>query len=307
MFAPMSTFIYVGAPNSHRAHSGKSLPLQYGPLFYYIIGLLTDLWNDPRVIILFAIFSELILFATWLSLKETICDKQIIRSASILYAFCPLSILTAAINGNNDVLAGMFTAIFIVLGLRNKPALSGAMAGLSVVASKSLTIMSGLPVLIASERKLLWLTAAIVPIFLVYGIWALLSIDLFAGFRFHGAHYSSGNLPFWIGLLGIDLITSPERWLVNGSVRCSWYQPHCFPYIFNRSFDREDIIPITAATVVMFMLVSAKSFPHYLLIALFPILLVIAGIERKWMSTILYCLFSVVTVVESSSVVWSLQ
>jgi hypothetical protein len=68
--------------------------MRYGPLFLYVIALLTDLWDDPRVIVPFTILSELTLFATWLSLKGAIWDELIIRRASILYAFRPLSILT---------------------------------------------------------------------------------------------------------------------------------------------------------------------------------------------------------------------
>ena len=302
MFNPTSIIITNGrglAATGHIPGEFQSLPLRYGPLFLYFIVLLTDLWNDPRVIVLFTILSELILFGTWLSLKGAIWDELIIRRASILYAFCPLSILAAAIEGNNDVFAGMFIAIFTVLALRNKPALSGAVAGLSVVASKALTVMPGLPVFIASERKLLWLAAASAPIFLVYGTWALLSIDLSAGLQFHGTDYSSGNLPFWIGLLGVDLINPPERWVVNGVGALLVVLTALLPLIVAKSFDRVDIVPITAATTLMFMLVSAKSYPHYLLIALFPIMVVVAGLEQKT-STILYCLFSVATTVESS-------
>jgi hypothetical protein len=278
----------------------QTLPLRYGPLFLYIIALLTDLWNDPRVIVIFTILSELILFGTWLSLKGDICDELIIRRASILYAYCPLSILAAAIAGYNDVLAGMFVAIFTVLAVRNKPALSGVAAGLSVVTSKALTAIPGLPVFIASERKLLWLTAASAPIFVVYGTWALFSIDWFAGLQFHGSDYSSGNIPFWIGLLGMDLITSPERWVVNGVGAVLVLLTALLPLIVGKSFDRIDIVPVTAASTLMFMLVSAKSNPHYLLMALFPIMIVVAGLEKKRTRTILYCLFSVTTTVEGS-------
>lgn len=278
----------------------ESLPLHYGPLFLYVIGLLTYLWNDPRVVIVLAICVELILFAMWLSLKGTICGEAVMRRASVLYAFCPLSVSTTAIGGNNDVLAGMFVAMFTVLALRSKSALSGAVAGLSVIASKALTILAALPVFISSERKLLWLLGASTPAILVYGISSLFSIDPVAGFRFHGTHYSSGNLPFWIGLFGVDMIALPQRWAVNAiSALLVLFMP-LLPLIVNRSVGRSDLVPSIAATILMFMLVSAKSFPHYLLIALFPIMIVIAEIEKKETGIILYCVFSIVTTVESS-------
>ena len=134
----------------------------------------------------------------------------------------------------------------------------------------------------------------------MYGTWALLSIDLSAGLQFHGTDYSSGNLPFWIGLLGVDLINPPERWVVNGVGALLVVLTALLPLIVAKSFDRVDIVPITAAITLMFMLVSAKSYPHYLLIALFPIMVVVAGLKQKT-SAILYCLFSVATTVESSS------
>jgi hypothetical protein len=217
-----------------------------------------------------------------------------------LYAFCPLSISTTAISGNNDVFAGMFVAMFTVLAVRSKSALSGAVAGLSVVASKALTILAALPVFISSERKLLWLLGASTPALLVYGISSLFSTDPVAGFRFHGTHYSSGNLPFWIGLFGVDMIALPQRWAVNAIGALLVLFIPLLPLIVNRSVGRSDLIPSIAATILMFMLVSAKSFPHYLLIALFPIMIVIAEIEKKETSIILYCVFSVVTTVESS-------
>jgi hypothetical protein len=284
----------------HFPGESEILPLHYGPLFLYVIGFLIKLWNNPKVIVLFSILAEFVLFTVWLSLRQTVANDVTMRRASLLYACCPLSILTSAVGGNNDVFAGLLVSIFVALAFRNRPALSGMFAGISVVTSKILTVTAALPIFLASERKALWVTGAALPILLVYGIWAfVLSINVFAGFQFHGTHYSSGNLPFWIGLLGIDVTTNSARWVVNGLGALVVLAIAALPLLAYRSFSRKDIVPIAVATTVMFMVVSAKSFPHYLLIGLFPIMIIVAKMKLR-LGMVVYSAFSVLTSIESS-------
>ena len=277
----------------------QNVPLRYGPLFLYVLAFLTRIWNDPKIIILFSILTELILFIVWLSLRKVVCDDLTMKRASVMYACCPLSILTSAVGGNNDVLAGMFVSIIVVLSFWNKPALSGLATGFSVVTSKALTALAGLPVFLASGHKALWLLGAILPIVIVY-LWTFfLSADALAGLQFAGTTYSSGNLPFLVSLLGLDVVTGLGRWIANCIGALLVLLVTSLPLLAYKSFSRTDIVPIVAAATVMFMLVSAKSFPHYMLIALFPIMIIIAEMEGK-SRMVVYCVFSVLTSVESS-------
>jgi hypothetical protein len=284
----------------HVPGESELLPLPYGPLFLYIIAFLLKLWNDPRVIIIFSLLSEFILFVVWLSLKNkpVARDDLALQRASILYAFSPLSILTTVVGGNNDVLAGMWVSIFVALAFLNKPALSGAAAGLSVVTSKALTIIAGVPVFLASGNKMVWLSSAVLPVMIVYGIWTVFLSAV--GIQGHAYDYTSGNLPFWLGLFGVDVITSPvERWIVNVVGAFLVLGVASLPFFAYRTFASKDIVPIIAAMTTMFVMVSAKSFPHYMLIALFPIMIIIA--EMKIVpGMIVYFLFGVAASVESS-------
>jgi hypothetical protein len=283
--------------------SGESqeiVDLHYGPLFLPLMGLLLRIWNDPKVLILSSILAEFALFIVWVSLGQRISSSLTMKQAAILYTFCPVSVIGTAVDGNNDVLSGMFVSLFVALTLFNKPGLSGIVAGISVVASKALITFAGLPVFLASERKALWLSMVAVPIVLGYGIWLMLpSIDVISGFRFHAMHYSSGNLPFWISLFGPDLMSPPGRWVVNGIVPVVILVIALLPLYAYRSFNHKDIVPITGAITMAFMILSAKSFPHYVLVALFPILVIVAEMPLR-SSLVLYVLFSVMTSIESS-------
>lgn len=284
----------------HVPGESEEVPLHYGPLFLPLIGLFLKIWNDPRSLVLCAIFAEFVLFVIWLFIGRMIANDQVVARAALLYIFCPLSVISTAIDGNNDALAGMFASLFVALTLWHRPGLGGFVAGLSVVASKAITAVVGLPVLLASEHKPRWLIAAVAPVVFVYGVWALLlSIDVVSGLRFHAIHYSSGNLPFWVGLFGPDLLVAPRRWFVNGLGPLFILMIASLPLWAYRSFGHRDVVPIMAALTVALMIVSAKSFPHYMLCALFPILLIIAETTLR-SGIVLYCLFSVLTSVEST-------
>ncbi len=288
------------ANQGHVPGESNELPLHYGPLFLTLIGFFLKIWNDPKVLILFEIFAEFVLLVVWLFLGPIIANCQTMQRAALLYIFCPLSVISTAVDGNNDALGGMFVSLFVAFTLRHRPGLGGFVAGLSVVVSKAITAVVGLPVFLASERKPIWLVAAAVPVVSVYGVWALLlSIDVVAGFRFHAIHYSSGNLPFWVGLFGPDLLVAPGRWFVNVLGLLFILMVACLPLWAHRSFGHGDVVPIMAALTVALMIVSAKSFPHYMLCALFPVLLIIAKMNLK-SGIVLYCLFSLSTAIEST-------
>lgn len=146
--------------------------------------------------------------------------KQNLRKQNTSPLFDPICLLSDldifwAISGNNDVLAGTFVSLFILFAAANHSFWSGALFGVSVVASKALTILSGIPVFLSSKNKSIWFIAASVPVILVYGVWVFLWLDMSTGFHSHGTDLSSGNLPFVLAFVALDITSPTTRWTIN--------------------------------------------------------------------------------------------
>jgi hypothetical protein len=292
----MSRLVAAG----HIPGESEAMPMHYGPLFLYITAFVTDVWDDPKAIIVFMTICELVSFAAWLWLGNRIFRKTTLTRAAILYACCPMSILSGVIAGNNDLLSGAFVAFVVIYAASNRSVWSGMTFGLSIVASKALTLLSGLPIFFASRNKVAWLAGVALPVVAVYGLWVLLSVDILAGFRFHGVDFSSGNLPFVLELIGLDIGAPAARSVVNGIGAILVLAVACLPILARRPISIASAVILIAATNVVFLLVSAKSFPHYVAIALFPIAIALATQKAHARIFWLYCTYNFSASLESS-------
>jgi 4-amino-4-deoxy-L-arabinose transferase and related glycosyltransferases of PMT family len=276
------------------------VPMHYGPLFLYVVAGVLSLWNDAKAVVLLMALCEFLSFVIWLRIGERLFGQPTTTRAAVLYACAPISILSGVIAGDNDLLAGLFVSLSVVALMGGRSSWSGAMLGLSIVTSKALTILSGIPLFLSARNKPAWLMWGAVPIIAVYGLWVLLSVDILAGFRFHGTHYSSGNLPYLLGLLGLDIGTPAVRTVVNAVGAAVVLSVAFLPVLRRRALPVNEAIVLIAAANLVFMLVSAKSFPHYAAMVLFPMTIALASHRDQTRMFALYCLYNVTTAVESS-------
>jgi hypothetical protein len=276
------------------------LPLHYGPLFLYLTQLPLLFVDSSRAIVLLMIAMELASIPVWLGVARAAFPEIVARRAMLLYVASPLALLTSVIGANNDVVVALFVAAAMRLLLGGRQPSSGLVLGLGVVCSK-LLVAAALPVLLLKARlPLAWCGAFAVPPILGYGAWILMGIDPLAGLRFHAQHYSSGNLPFLMGLLDIDLMREAGR-LVASTVGAVLIGGILALALLRRSrLSAEHLCALFGALFAAFMITSAKAFAHYWVIALVPVLCILASEEDKRWPVAWYAVFSFAASIEST-------
>lgn len=284
----------------HIPGESETLPLHYGPIFLYLTAFPLLLINSSKTIVVLMIAFELISVPAWLAVARAAFSEIVARRAMLLYVASPFALLTSVIGANNDVIVSMLAAAAMWLFLSGRQLWSGFVLGLGVVCSK-LLVAAALPVLLLKARQpLVWCSAFAVLPALVYGAWVLMGIDPIGGIRFHTQHHSSGNLPFLIGLLGTDLIKQPGRLVANviGAVLIGGI---LMLGLRRRShLSAEDMCALFGALFAAFMVTSAKAFAHYWIIALVPVLCILAADGDKRWPIAWYAIFSFTTSVEST-------
>jgi hypothetical protein len=243
---------------------------------------------------------ELISIPIWLAVARIAFSEIVARRAMLLYVASPFTLLTSVIGANNDVIVSMFVAVTMWLFFSHRQLWSSFVLGLGVVCSK-LLVVAALPALLLKTRhRLAWCSVfAALPAF-VYGIWALMGIDPIAGLHFHAQHYSSGNLPFLIGLLKLDLVNEAGRPVANVLGVGLILSILVLAFLRSNHLSAGRICALFGALFAAFMLTSAKAFAHYWIIALVPVLCVLADEGNNRWPIAWYAIFSFTTSVEST-------
>jgi hypothetical protein len=276
------------------------LPLHHGPLFLYLTAAPLLLVDAANTIVVLAITAELISIPIWLAVARTAVSEIVARRAMLLYVASPFSVLTSVLGANNDVVASMFVAAGMWLFLTKKQLWSAVTLGVGVVCSKLLVVAAAPPLLFRARHPLAWGTALAAVPTVGYGAWVLMGIDPIEGIRFHAQDSSSGNIPFLLGFLHIDLMNGTAR-IVTNTIGVILIGGILALALFRRSdFSNECMLAFFGALFAAFMLASAKSWAHYWIIAFVPTLCVLAANGwNRWLIT-WYSLFSFTTSVEST-------
>jgi hypothetical protein len=257
----------------------------YSPLFPYLAALPLHLWDSAKAIMLVGMLLELVALPLWLNFARSAFDERTVRRATIVYCLNPFAQLTIPLAGQNHV----WLAFFLALGLSLTAArrrfdglVSGAGFALATVFVKWLALLYAPVLFLHSRRRLAWLLGLVLPIALLYGAWSgLYGADTVLGnLRFHAGHHSSGNLPYLLTFVGLDLADpDTSRWLgVAGlAVLATVF---LIPAIRLGHFDERAAACMLVVVTLAFLIVSKKAFSSYLVITLFPFCLVVAESRR---------------------------
>jgi hypothetical protein len=265
----------------HGAVPYRDFPSSYGPLFPYIGAGLFQLWASPRVFVAVAIVLEIIALALWLKIARRSLGEDEARLAAALYVAGALPFFNVAIAGQNQVWILAFLGASLLLTLANRNIAPGLLAAAAVLAVKALALLF-LPVLwLASKRRAMWLSAAVLPILAVALALLAAGMDFRASLASELGSVTSGNLPFllsglaekvnpwwsavWTGLLVAGL---GGIWLVAQR---------------KHSRDGRLVIYLYAAVLLIFLVLSRKSYTSYAMLGYFPLCaLAVARTPRKW-------------------------
>ena len=281
----------------------------YAPLHSYLDACVVLVWRSPLAIILLAVIAEIGMVVIWSSIAGPEFGDKRIRLALLLYAVSPLSILQVAIDGQNNVIVGLFLALSAWFALKHRRFISGVMYSLSICAVKFLPLIY-LPLFVASLRRWSrWVLGFAFTVVAIYGCVCRTSrADPPAAYRAEcgqafrmpavsdrSAGWVPGKWPHLGCLVGLSPVggvgegtyfgARPNRARpVELSIRDS-FQLHTFMY------------GAVAVTLVLLIL-SKKSWITYLLMTLFPFCVLVA--ESKWLYAWLFGAFQWIAVVEPS-------
>lgn len=281
-----------------------SLFTSYAPLHPYLDAAAIYFWRTPLAIILLAICAEAFLLPVWLSFARALFSEQHVRIATLLYIASPISIQFVAIDGQDDVLIALLLALATYACYRHRSFLSGSLIGLSVVLVKFLPLLFAPVFVLAAPRRMRSLAGLCSVLVLGYGGFALMHASILYPLRAEGSLKTASNLPY--------LFESVSGLSLNGRMEDAVTALALLAVLIaimrrlRGAGTRESLRILTfgpAALMLTLMLFSKKSWPPYLMFALFPLCLLFH--EQIWIKLRLgaFILFSLVAIVVQS--VWA--
>jgi hypothetical protein len=277
----------------------RDFPSSYAPLHTYLDSFVLHVWASPLALILVVIFIEMLVLPLWLGIGRRFLAEQEVRAASLLYLTSPLSLQFVAIDGQDTVVIAVLLVLALLLIDRKHVFTSGAIAGWGVAALKFLPLVFFPAFFIAIPRRWRWLAGASVVIVLVYGYFLARHFPVFQPILREGGMRSAGNLPYLVeGIIGFTLpsiiwdgiviaLGASIYWLIAKSSQHAGLPLRLRILTFS----------FPALTIVLTMF-SKKSWPPYLMLALFPICLLVRTESRFQMTA--FALFGVFAVTTES-------
>jgi hypothetical protein len=283
----------------HGARLGTDVPLHYAPLFHYLLMPVLWVWDSPWAIVAVNIGLELASIPLWMRSGRAVAGERTVRLAAVLYATSPI-FMTGCAGGLNNVALSLCLAGSVSLLLSGRALASGLVFSVSVIAVKFLNLVHAPVLWVCTGRRAWWTVGLALPPAIVYGLWWWLGPDPFEGMKYHAQHASSGNLPYLLGLVGFDSLSESGRRAANLGGLAALAGVFLLPLLRRRWYSRDDLMPLLSAVLMTLMLASRKSFPHYVMIAFFPVCMVFAGNALDWRRLGMFFLWGLVASVESS-------
>jgi hypothetical protein len=277
----------------------------YAPLHPYLGAGLISLWRTPLAIMLFSLLVELLLLPLWMRAGREFLAETELRVAALLYLASPISLQFVAIDGQDNVVIAVLIAFAVLLILRSRWFAAGAVMGFSVAAIKFLPLLYGPAFLVAIPRRLRFVLGGVLVLGAVYGGFLLLQTPILGPLAAERELVSAGDLPYVVeAVFGIAL---PVRLTDGCLLLCLIALFACIGRAAHRApiEGRMRVLAFGMGALTLALLAfSKKSWPPYLMLALFPICLSVAGEAasrwRRRLRIAAFAGFSVVAVAEHS-------
>ena len=279
----------------------------YAPLHPYLDAGLISMWHTPLAIMLFSVLAEMLLLPLWMRAGREFLPEGELRTASLLYLASPISLQFVTIDGQDNAVISVLMALAVWLVIRSGP-FSGAFAagaafGASVAAIKFLPLLYAPAFFFAVPRRWPFVAGALLVCGVVYSGFVVAGAAVLSPLAAEGDLWSAGDLPYLIeAVFGVRVpLRLSDAVLLLALVAI-------FALIAKAALRADVAIRMRvltygmAALTLAFLLFSKKSWPPYLMLALFPACLVVAGGLKgsgRW-KVAAFAGFSVVAVTEHS-------
>ena len=277
----------------------SSFQSSYAPLHPFLDAAVIRLWYSPLALILLAICIETFVLPLWLRVGRLFIPEADMRTATLLYLTSVISLQFVTIDGQDNVFIAVLLVLALLLIRHRLNFASGVAVGIGPVAVKFLPLVFGPAFFFAVPRRWRWLAGFTTVVALVYGICLLKDLPIFQPLALEGEFKSAGNIPYVIESL-TGIIFPPRLWdglllLIIGII-CALVANA------SRHADLTTRLRIVAfgcpSLVLALLLFSKKSWPPYLMVALFPICLLIASGRKSRIPA--FALFSFIAVIAHS-------
>ena len=257
----------------------------YAPMHGFLDAAVLRVWQSPRALILFALLAEAVALPLWMRLGRRVRPEPTVRRAALLYLVSAISLQFCALDGQDNVVIALLLAAAISLVLARRELLAGAMVGLSAVAVKVIPL-GYVPVLFAATpRRWRWAAGLVGVVALGYGaFWRVLGAAVLMPLTREGGLKSAGDLPYVVeAVTGRTLPGAVSTVLLAGV--CAAVLLRVLGRVRRASeigTRVEAMLFGVAATTLALELFSKKSWPPYLMLVLFPLLLSVASRGSVW-------------------------
>ena len=277
-----------------------SIQTAYGPLFDYIVAAIILVWNSTAALVLVAVVVEICSLPIWMRLARSAFTEAETRVASALYVLNPLAISTVVIAGQNHVGLSLLLAASLIALMRDRNVLSGMWLGLSAILISFFSLLFAPILFLKSSQRTAWILSFLMFPIAGYGFVMALGANPLKQVAFHAYDTSSGNLPYLLSAIGLTLVVPWERLtadVIAFGVLCSSFIGAVFRL---RGLRFSQAVLMCAFILLVTMIVSKKAFSTYLIIALFPMCLAIAGQARLRWSVTFFQLLMALAAIEPS-------
>ena len=309
--------IYIGEIQSHL--NGRvpyrDYASSYAPLFPYLYGPVYRLLASPLTLIVASILVEIATAAIFLRFMPRVLTEAQTRTAALLCLLNPISLQFVTIDGQNNVLIGLFLALALLWITEKRGALSGGALGFSIASVKFLPLLF-VPVfpLFLRRRAATWVAGCASVVVAVYGYFILvLHAPVLQAAQREGDIKSAGGLPFLVetiagrdfGRTGWDvLLLCVLAGIFLAALRVARRTPPSTREAF------ASLTFLLPALLLTLMGLGKKTWPTYTEMVLFPLAMVVAAsvdvpVRTRSLQSVLWLMgaFSLLSVVAHS--VWS--
>jgi len=272
----------------------------YGPIFTYMDAVVVYLWHSPKSIILFAIVLELASFPLWLCVARGCFDEGTVRTAALLYILSPIPFFATGVSGLNQSLGAAYLALVILLLMSRREGLAGFVMGMAIPGVKFLMVLFSPIAWVFSRHKTRFLVGFCIPVIAVYGTIHLLGADLTVPFKIQVNDQTSGNLPFLLGLVGLDAASPGVSRLFDCMTAIALALVFLIHAIRTRTEQASWVVHMCSIIGLTFMLFSKKSYTTYLVLFYFPLCISVAKSGFSLASAAQFGVFNLVATLEPS-------
>jgi hypothetical protein len=275
----------------------RDFSTSYGVAFPYLAALPVAAWNAPESLVAAAIAIELASASLWFKLGARIAGETTLRAAALLYAFSPLPLLNVAVSGQNQVWVSAGLALALGALVARREVLSGLAIGLTAIAVKFLVLLFSPALGLASRRRFRWGAGCAAAPVATLAIAPVAALDLREPLRLEAVRRSSGNAWLLLDAFGVGGSSVNVRLCVTAVLVGT---AAVVLALASRRVRRDGLWATRAITLMLaaFLLVSWKSYTHYLVMAFFPVCVTVAASGVTVGRAAMFGAFGAIAVVE---------